>query len=328
MDIIIDVVGILGLVLVAFGALRRLLKQLRGAPKLGLSERWIAITGCDSGIGKGVMQALIAANARVIACTYTQEGYEAAIADGAKHVLRFDLADEQAIRAASEQIQALTGGRLWALVHNAGMVQPGFVEFLTMDVFRRVLEVNYFAVVRLTQALIPALKRAQGRLVIVSSVDGLVSLAGNAPYDSAKFAVEAFADAVRLELSFWGVEVSVINPSTMKTPLAMSFFELNRKSWAQMNDLNPDGEWKEHFTPAWLDTYIERGQQQLERIAQDPQNTIEHILHALQAQHPHHRYLSGAMARTVFYALWKMPEEWSFAIKKNLIDPRPENIAR
>jgi short-subunit dehydrogenase len=162
----------------------------------------------------------------------------------------------------------------------------------------------------------------------VSSVDGIVSLPGNAPYDSAKFALEAFADAVRVELSFWDVSVAVINPSTMRTPLAMRFFEDHRTSWEQMNAENPQGEWKKHFTPSWLDAYVEQGKKQLETIAQDPKHAVNDILHALRAKHPKMRYLSGTTAKTLFFALWKMPEEWAFAVKKVLVYPPPENTVK
>lgn len=325
MDIFINSLGVFTLGLIVFVILGRILKFFRGLSKYNLEKKWIVVTGCDSGIGKGVMEKLIADDAYVVACTYTEAGADNAMAAGAKHALRFDLADEEATRKAAQDILTVTDGNIWGLVHNAGMVQPGFLEYLTIDVYRKILELNFFAIVRLTQPLVQALKAARGRLVIISSVDGIVSLPGNAPYDAAKFAVEAYGDAARVELSFFGVDVSIINPSTMKTPLAMGFFELHRKSWSEMNEINPDGAWKQYFTPTWLDKFVEQGNQSLEMIAQDPAHTVSDISHALSAKHPQMRYLSGTTAKTLFYALWKMPEEWSFEIKKRLVFPPPEN---
>jgi NAD(P)-dependent dehydrogenase (short-subunit alcohol dehydrogenase family) len=255
---------------------------------------------------------------------FTAEGVEKAEQAGAKKVLRFDVADEAAVAEAVTQIKEITGGNLWAVVHNAGMVLPGFVEYQMMETYRRVMEVNCFAVVNFTQPLIPLLKRSKGRVVIVSSVDGIVSLPANAPYDSSKFAVEAYADALRVELSFWDVHVAVVNPATMRTPLALGFFELHKKSWALMDEKDPNGEWKQTFTKDWLEEYVATNSKNLATMAQDPIHAINDVVHGVVAKHPRLRYLSGTLAKTLFRALWKMPEHWSFGFKKSTITPLPK----
>ena len=78
---------------------------------------------------------LAAEGANVIACTYTAEGAERAAKAGAKQTIQFDVADEDAARGAVNRVKEMTGGNLWELVHNAGMVQPGFVEYQTMKRF-------------------------------------------------------------------------------------------------------------------------------------------------------------------------------------------------
>ena len=180
---------------------------------MNMIGRWVVVTGCDSGIGAGVVATLVAEGAAVIACVYTADGVERMKQTGAQHVLRFDVTDAAAIENAAATINEATGGSLWGIVHNAGMVLPGFIEYQLIETYRRIMEVNCFAAVQLTQPLIPMLKASTGRVVIVSSVDGVVSLPGNAPYDASKFAVEAYADALRVELSFWNVHVAVVNPS-------------------------------------------------------------------------------------------------------------------
>ena len=178
------------------------------------------------------------------------------------------------------------------------------------------MDVNYFAVVRLTQPFIQMLKQSKGRVVIVSSVDGIVSLPGNAPYDGSKYAVEAYADALRVELSFWDVHVAVVNPATMRTPLALGFFEAHKKAWEMMEKQEPAGAWKETWTREWLDEYVAVNSKNLASIAQDPIHAIRDVAHGVAAKHPRMRYLSGTLAKTLFRALWKMPEEWSFVVKK------------
>lgn len=313
--------------IVALAVLGRIIRAVRERARLDMKNRWVVITGCDSGIGLGVVEQLAGQGANVIACVFTAEGIEQATQKGAKKALRFDLTDESATMDAVTQIKEMTGGNVWALVHNAGMVQPGFAEYQIMETYRRVMDVNYFAVVNLTQPFIHMLKQSQGRVVIVSSVDGIVSLPGNAPYDGSKFAVEAYADALRVELSFWDVHVAVVNPATMRTPLALGFFEAHKKAWGMMDKQDPNGAWKEAWTREWLDEYVAVNSKNLVSIAQDPIHAIRDVTHGVTAKYPRFRYLSGRLAKTLFRALWKMPEHWSFAVKKGTITPLPK-VAR
>jgi NAD(P)-dependent dehydrogenase (short-subunit alcohol dehydrogenase family) len=321
-----QITGIIIWILIALLLVGRLFRAVRERAWLEMKNRWVVITGCDSGIGLGVVAHLAAEGANVIACTYTAEGLEHAAKAGAKQTLQFDITDESAVQGAVAKIKAMTGDSLWALVHNAGIVQPGFVEYQSMETYRRVMDVNYFAVVRFTQPFIHMLKQPGGRVVIVSSVDGIVSLPGNAPYDGSKYAVEAYADALRVELSFWNVHVAVVNPATMRTPLALGFFEAHKKAWEMMEKQEPDGVWKETWTREWLDQFVAVNSKNLASIAQDPIYAIRDVAHGVAAKHPRMRYLSGMLAKTLFRALWKMPEHWAFAVKKGTITPLPKIV--
>ncbi len=301
----------------------RLFRAVKERARLDMKNRWVVITGCDSGLGLGTVEQLAAEGANVIACTYTAKGAERAAKAGAKKTLQFDITNEAAIRDAVSQINEVTGGELWAIVHNAGVVQPGFVEYQLLETYRHVMDVNCFAVVSLTQPLISMLKKSKGRVTIVSSVDGIVSLPGNAPYDASKYAVEAYADALRVELSYWDVHVSVVNPATMRTPLALQFFEAHRTTWEMMEKQDPTGAWKETYTKEWLEKYVTINSENINRMAQNPAFAIQDVAHSVAAKYPRMRYLSGMLAKTLFQALWKMPEEWSFLVKKGTIVPPP-----
>jgi NAD(P)-dependent dehydrogenase (short-subunit alcohol dehydrogenase family) len=315
--------GVAVWLLVLVLATSRVVSALMGRAREDVSGRWVVVTGCDSGFGRGVVESLVARGAHVVAFCFTPEGAEAALLIGADLAPCLDLTDDEAVREAARQVEDACGGELWGLVHNAGAVLPGFVEYQPISFYRRVMDVNFFAPVLLSQRLLPSVKKSRGRIVLVSSVDGIVSLPGNAPYDASKFAIEAYADALRAELSFWGVDVSVINPSTMRTPLAMSFFEGHRKAWAEMERIEPDGAWKASFPKQWLDEYIAFNTPQLDRIAQAPSHAIGDIVHALTARRPRLRYLSGTLAKTLFYALWVGPESWSLRFKQGMIRPPP-----
>lgn len=185
------------------------------------------------------------------------------------------------------------------------------------------MEINFIAIADLTKPTISAIKNSRGRIVLVSSVDGLVSLPGNAPYDASKFALEGYADALRMELSYWGVSVSVVNPATMKTPIAQQFFSAHRPTWEANRAEDPDGHWQAAYPEDWLNEFIRINEPNLDRIAQDPQVTVNDLEHALVARYPRHRYLSGRLAKTLFRALWWMPERWATAVKLKTIQPTP-----
>jgi NAD(P)-dependent dehydrogenase (short-subunit alcohol dehydrogenase family) len=310
-------------IVLALMLVRRIWVAVAERAQLDISGRWVLVTGCDSGFGRGVVESLVARNARVIAFCFTQEGATAALEAGAASAPCLDLMNEPALIGAAQEANELSGGELWGLVHCAGTALPGFVDYQPIAHYRQTMDLNFFAPVLLTQKLLPGLRKTKGRVVLVSSVDGLVSLPGNAPYDASKFAVEAYADALRAEISFWDVSVSVINPSTMRTPMAMSFFEGHRKTWQAMEQAEPEGEWKTAWPQQWLDRYISLNTKQLDRIAQDPAHAIKDILHAVAANRPRLRYLSGTTAKTLFYALWIGPESWSLKFKRAMIQPPP-----
>jgi NAD(P)-dependent dehydrogenase (short-subunit alcohol dehydrogenase family) len=299
------------------------IRGLQGRRVESVHEEWMVVTGCDSGFGLDLVAQLSTTGASVIACTYTEKGRERALKAGAKRAHCFDLANETALADVTTDILQTSAGKVRGVVHNAGIVLPGFAEYQPLGNYHKVMAVNFFAIVSLTQKLIPAIKAGQGRIVLLSSVDGIVSLPGNAPYDASKFAVEAYADALRVELSFWNISVSVINPSTMRTPMAKGFFPDHRLTWDQMNEQNPDGEWKNGWSSQWLDAYISENQARIDTIAQDPKHAVNDIMHALTSSKPKFRYLSGILAKTVFFALWVMPERWSFVLKKATVKPPP-----
>jgi len=319
------VTGLLFWLLVVLSVLAKLWRIQRGKALENIAEKWIVVPGCDSGFGLGVVKKLSEKGARVIACTLTEEGAQKALEAGAKLAPCFNLTDENKLAEAINEVKEISNDCLWGVVHNAGVVNPGFIEYQPLSNYRTVMDVNFFSVVALTQKLIPAIKKGAGRIVLISSVDGIVSLPGNAPYDASKFAIEAYADALRVELSFWQIPVSVVNPSTMRTPLAMNFFGAHQQAWNKMNEQDPEGSWKKAYSSEWLEKYISQNKPRIESIAQDPEHTIKDIAHALTSTRPRIRYLSGSLAKTLFFALWKMPERWSFVVKKATVNPPPNS---
>jgi NAD(P)-dependent dehydrogenase (short-subunit alcohol dehydrogenase family) len=130
--------------------------------------------------------------------------------------LTIDVIDADSIRSAVEQIGDTP---LAGLVNNAGIAVAGPLEFIPVDEFRHQLDVNVVGQVAVTQAFLPALRRARGRIVNMGSIGGRVALPLLAPYAASKFALEAITDSLRRELRPWGIQVSIIEPAAIATPI-------------------------------------------------------------------------------------------------------------
>ena len=128
--------------------------------------------------------------------------------------LVFDVSDPVAVGHAAVGIDELD-----ALVNNAGIAVAAPLEFLPPEELERQLDVNVVGQLRVTQAFLPALRRARGRLVFVGSIAGRSSLPFLGAYAASKFALEAMADALRIELAPWGIEVSIVEPGTIATAI-------------------------------------------------------------------------------------------------------------
>lgn len=176
------------------------------------SPRSVLITGCSSGIGYHCARGLAARGWRVFATCRRPEDVERLAAEGLES-LALDLRDTASIRAAVEEVLARTGGRLDALFNNGAYGQPGAVEDLRREVLRAQFETNLFGWLELTNLLIPVMRRqGHGRIVMNSSVLGLVALPFRGAYNATKFALEGITDTLRLELAGSGIHVALIEP--------------------------------------------------------------------------------------------------------------------
>lgn len=134
--------------------------------------------------------------------------------------LLLDVMDEASIIAAANTVNgALNNAGLAGLVNNAGIVVAGPLEFLPVVELRKQLEVNVIGQIAVTQAFLPLLRKARGRVINIGSDNGKISVPFLGPYCASKFALEALTDALRMELQPWGIKVSIIEPGTVKTPI-------------------------------------------------------------------------------------------------------------
>lgn len=182
-----------------------------------VTHRSVLITGCSTGIGLATARRLRAAGWRVLASARQREDVRRLTEEGFE-TLALDVADEASAAEAVAQTMHLLDGRLGALVNNAGFGQAGAMEDISRATLRRQFEVNVFGAQDLTNRLLPALRRAGGgRIVHISSVLGRVTLPLYGSYCASKHALEALADAQRLELRREGIGVILVEPGPIDT---------------------------------------------------------------------------------------------------------------
>jgi NAD(P)-dependent dehydrogenase (short-subunit alcohol dehydrogenase family) len=180
------------------------------------------VTGASTGIGRATALRLDGAGWRVFAGVRREADAESLREAGSERLtpLILDVTDAVQIAAAAERIDAEVGeAGLDGVVNNAGIGTMGPLETIPIDDFRRQVEVNLTGQVAVTQAVLPEIRRARGRVVFVSSAGGRMALPFGGPYHAAKFGLEAVADSLRQELRPWGIEVAVIEPGSIDTPI-------------------------------------------------------------------------------------------------------------
>lgn len=176
------------------------------------------MTGASTGMGAATARELARRGFHVLAGVRRDGDGEPLRSAGAEPII-LDITDPDHIDALATRVER-DRRPLRAVVNNAGIPGAGPVELTPVSQWRRLFEVNLFGHVAVTQALIPALVRAQGRVVNISSMLGRLAMAGYGPYASSKFALEAMSDALRNELAPHGVRVAVIEPGGVKTEMA------------------------------------------------------------------------------------------------------------
>lgn len=250
----------------------------------------VIVTGASSGIGAGTARA--AAHAGFLTFAGVRRDIDARHVQALHPNIRavqVDVTDRASIEEAARTV-ASHGLPLRGVVSNAGVAVAGPLEFLPTDQLRRQFEVNVFGSVELAQAFLPQLRRSRGRLVFVGSISGRLAVPFIAPYSASKFALRAIADAMRVELRAAGIAVSLIEPSSVKTPI----WQKGRDRRDALLALLP---------PEAIERYgaqmeaVFRTTESEERIAIPVEQVSAAIMHALTAAKPRSHYLLGKPAR-------------------------------
>jgi NAD(P)-dependent dehydrogenase (short-subunit alcohol dehydrogenase family) len=253
------------------------------------SPRFVLVTGASRGLGRDMALHLATHGFEVLAGVRSANDGDrlAAEASAGIHPLMLDVTDPESIRTVTAEAERITGDAgLAGLVNNAGIAAFSPLEQQPMAKFEEIFRVNVIGVQALTQALLPSLRRARGRIVNISSGNGKLVMPFTGAYCASKFALEAMSDSLRMELAPWGMHVVVVEPGAMGTDIRLRGLD----DWAgEREDLT--GEERELYADVFaLASGAIRGMEAGVAPASDVSVAVRH---ALTDSEPKTRYAVG-----------------------------------
>ena len=257
----------------------------------------VLLTGASSGIGYDVAPLLVRYGYTVYGAARRVEKIEELASEGVK-ALSMDVTDEASMEAAVQQIIDAEG-RIDVLINNAGYGSYGAIEDVPIDEARRQFEVNLFGLARLTQLVLPHMRaRGRGRILNISSMAGRITMPLGAWYHATKYALEAFSDALRMEVEEFGIDVVIIEPGGIKTPwglIAADYLEESSRNGVYAEQAQRvAANMRKLYSPS--------------SSLSEPKVISRTILRALEARCPKTRYLVGFGAKPSVFLHTVLPD--------------------
>ncbi|XP_063808544.1 retinol dehydrogenase 16-like [Pseudophryne corroboree] len=272
-----------------------------------LSDKYVFITGCDSGFGNLLARNLDRRGMRVLAACLTDRGAEELRKDTSSRVqtVILDVTDSQNVSSSAEWVNDIVRDKgLWAIVNNAGIAIPtARNEWLTKEDFFKILNVNLLGLIDVTLKMLPLIRRARGRVVNISSYTGRLSTCGGG-YSISKYGVESFSDSLRREMAAFGVKVCVVEPGNFDTGIMSSelLVEMIENLWEKVPEGIRTSYGQQHF-----ETYCRRIVVAHSKRSSKLHLVTDCIEHALTAVYPQTRYSAGWDAKLLFIPLSYLP---------------------
>jgi NAD(P)-dependent dehydrogenase (short-subunit alcohol dehydrogenase family) len=275
---------------------KSLVKQDRGI---------VVITGASSGIGRACAHLLSRSGYRVLGGVRTAMAGEVLRRESSGRCIPviLDVTDRDQVVNAVEAVKNVDGFQrgLRGLINNAGIVSAGPLEFFPLPAFRQALEVNVIGQIAVTQAFLPLIRQGRGRIINIGSPSGFFAPPFLGPYAATKFAMEAFTDALRREVRSWGIEVSLVEPGAVETPIWDKSLEGANRMEAEL-PARGKALYEESFS-------LSRAMiKALRRQALSPDAVARTVRCALTSHRPRTRYLVGTDARLQAMAARFVPD--------------------
>lgn len=216
--------------------------------------------------------------------------------------LMLDVTKAEHIEGAAATLRDSVGTRgLAGLVNNAGIAIGGPLEFVSAELLRRQLEVNVIGLHAVTTAFLPLIRQAKGRVVHIGSISGRIASPFIGPYTASKHAVEALTDSLRLELAPEGIQVAVVEPGQVRTPI----WEKGIAAFGNITGrISAEGMARYGSRLRVFQWMLERAP----RIAVPPERVADAVVHALFSAEPRTRYVVGRDARIRLWLSRLLPD--------------------
>ena len=268
------------------------------------NQMTVVVTGASTGIGAACALDCAGRGMTVFAGVRDPRAGEALAAKGGPSIIpiMLDVTDEPSIARSAEVVQRAVGAAgLGGLVNNAGIVIGSPLEVIPLSQLRKQLEVNVIGQIAVTQAFLPLLRRGRGRIVNMGSIAGRGTIPLLGPYSASKYALEALTDALRMELQPWGIQVSIIEPGAIATPI----WDKSTKE-AENLEASASEEAKALYGEAVI--RIREAIAQAAQRAIPPDAVVQAVHHALTAARPRTRYLVGTDAKLRAWMVKWLPD--------------------
>lgn len=275
-------------------------------------SRAVLITGCSSGIGRSSAELLAEQGWEVYATARRPDAIADLEAKGCR-TLALDVTDEKSMVAAVRAVEE-EHGAVGALVNNAGYGLHGAVESTSLDDARRQFDTNFFGLVRLTQLVLPAMrKQRRGRIVNMSSMGGKLTFPGGGFYHASKHAVEALSDALRYEVRPFGIDVVVVEPGLIKTEFVGN----------AVDTVDTDDEVYGAFNEGIARRIESAYDGPLAKAAVGPEAVARVVAKSLSATRPKTRYIVTPGARMMLVVRRLLPDRaFDAVLRRNYPQPR------
>ncbi|XP_056418462.1 retinol dehydrogenase 7-like [Hyla sarda] len=294
------------LILVALGLVYLFRWNQRRLILSNLLDKYVLITGCDSGFGNLAAKQLDKRGMHVLAACLTQKGAENLKETSSRlQTVILDVTDSQSVNAATAWVTSIVGNKgLWGVVNNAGISVPTAPnEWMTKEEFCKILNVNLLGVIDVTLKMLPLIRKARGRVVNVASIAGRLTICGGG-YCISKYGVESFSDSLRREMKPFGVKICIIEPGFFATHVtdAKCMKESINKLWARVPE-----EIRRSYGQQYFEEYCKMIDMHLSMSSKKLSLVSDAMEHALTAVHPKTRYSAGWDAKLLYIPLSYFP---------------------
>ncbi|XP_005108509.1 retinol dehydrogenase 7-like [Aplysia californica] len=284
-------------------------------------NKYVFITGCDTGFGHRLSIRLNKMGFHVISGCLTQKGADTLtqLCPDRLSALLLNVADSDSIQKAYKHVQDLlpAGKGLWAVVNNAGISgNTSRIEMCTKQDFVDAIDINLFGPIEVSRTFLPLLRQTRGRVVCITSILGRYP-SGPAPYCTSKCGLEAFCDVLRREVYLQGIKVSILEPGVFRTNI-MDFESLKSKCESSFDQASD--EVKTAYGPDYVKNYVTLVSETMKGASTDIDQVVDAYVHAITSKFPRTRYVVGNDAKFIYIPLSLVPDWCGDWIVRSLIN--------